>query len=650
MYSRFRHRLVLWFEQLVMRGPLAQLGIVAVLLIGIALLSGMLIRQLDPSFESNGEALWWAFEHVLVPEFIDGDDNFARRAVGTVLIIVSAMLFIGTVVAILVQWMNSVRERLELGLTPISEKGHFVMLGWTNRTSAIVRSIALSNRFARRPGGRRLRLAILADRASAALMQHLRALLGREWRNGQIILRTGSALNTNDMQRVDIAGASVVVLPAADAARSKTVDADTRTIKSLMSLDMSVAQLTPSAKPLVVAELQDLRHSKTLPSLYKGPMEIIAGDEIIAKFLVQSVRYPGLSHVYTQLLTDVDRNEHFTLQDPRFEGLSAGQLVNAFSEGIFLGVVKQRGDSFEALLNPPDDLKVGPGDRIAVLGVRHAGGAALDLSGDLRPPVDGGMTHVTQDVRRRILILGWNRRVPLLLREFSEVEREKYSIDIVSVVPAKSREEKISAAGVSIDRLQVSHSEFDYTVPGKLENLDLVGYDNVVLLASERIDTGADSDARSILGYVLLRQNMGDVEPLPSVLVELLDANNVTLFDHRRGEILVTPSIVSHLLSRVALHRELRTVFDELFGSTGSEIRFRPLSDYGLAGEYLFSALQEAAREANEIAIGIRQAGQIRTPTGGVELNPGRDKLIQLNSDDELIVVCKDDRRIGAAT
>jgi hypothetical protein len=47
-----------------MRGPLAQLGIVAVLLIGIALLSGMLIRQLDPSFESNGEALWWAFEHV----------------------------------------------------------------------------------------------------------------------------------------------------------------------------------------------------------------------------------------------------------------------------------------------------------------------------------------------------------------------------------------------------------------------------------------------------------------------------------------------------------------------------------------------------------------------------------------------------------
>jgi hypothetical protein len=349
-------------------------------------------------------------------------------------------------------------------------------------------------------------------------------------------------------------------------------------------------------------------------------------------------------------LTDVDRNEHFTLQDPRFEGLSAGQLVNAFSEGIFLGVVTQRGDSFEALLNPPDDLKVGPGDRIAVLGVRHAGGAALDLSGDLRPPVDGGMTHVTQDVRRRILILGWNRRVPLLLREFSEVEREKYSIDIVSVVPAKSREEKISAAGVSIDRLQVSHSEFDYTVPGKLENLDLVGYDNVVLLASERIDTGADSDARSILGYVLLRQNMGDVEPLPSVLVELLDANNVTLFDHRRGEILVTPSIVSHLLSRVALHRELRTVFDELFGSTGSEIRFRPLSDYGLAGEYLFSALQEAAREANEIAIGIRQAGQIRTPTGGVELNPGRDKLIQLNSDDELIVVCKDDRRIGAAT
>jgi len=174
----------------------------------------------------------------------------------------------------------------------------------------------------------------------------------------------------------------------------------------------------------------------------------------------------------------------------------------------------------------------------------------------------------------------------------------------------------------------------------------------VVLLSSERLKHGDESDARAILGYLLLRKLLSTGPQAPRVLVELTDADNISLFENRSGEIIVSPVIVSHMLTRVALRRELDSVFDELFSSGGSEIFFHPIAEYGLAetlaqipdhdpsGDgYTFGDLQRAAQTRGEIAIGIRRADQERTPSGGVELNPGRDQNLQLNTEDDLIVL-----------
>ncbi|NNJ97833.1 MAG: hypothetical protein HKP12_11815 [Gammaproteobacteria bacterium] len=44
-----------------------------------------------------------------------------------------------------------------------------------------------------------------------------------------------------------------------------------------------------------------------------------------------------------------------------------------FLKGVFLGVVCPQGDGFQALLNPPNDLRLEAGDRIAVLESSSAG-------------------------------------------------------------------------------------------------------------------------------------------------------------------------------------------------------------------------------------------------------------------------------------
>jgi len=512
MFSRIKNSLIFRLERLMMRGPVARFGFVLVLLLSLALVAGLLIRQLVPGFESMGDAVWWAFEHVVVPEYVDGDEGVVKRTLATALIVLGSILFAGAVIAILVQWLDETTARLELGLTPVSLDAHFVLLGWTSRTPTILEEIMASQgrveRFLRRRGARRLRVALLAERADATLMQQLRLQLGEHWNARQIILRSGSPLRLEDLERVDFAHAGAIVIPAADTTAASAMDADTRTVKTLMTLGAALDEQPPEEPPLVVAELQDPRHTGTLRALYGGPIEIITGDEIIARLMVQTVRHPGLSHVYAQFLTDVGGSQIYIREEPALTGVSVQQLTHAYPKAVLLGVVRPQGDGYRALLNPPNDLCLKEDDRIVVLASRYQDAAPPETVNDAVELRERPAPEYKPRAERRVLVLGWNHRVPLLLAEFAAYPKETFIIDIVSQVSAAKRQRRIAAEGPAPKQLQIRQLEFDYTVPAFLDDIDLASYDNVVLLASELLKSGAESDARTILGYLLLRELM----------------------------------------------------------------------------------------------------------------------------------------------
>ena len=647
MFSRFKNSLVFQLEQVMVRGPLWRFALMLVLVVLVALVAGLLVRAIAPGFESEEDAIWWAFLRLTDPGYLGDDEGMAKGTVSTVITILGSVLFTGALIAILVQWWDDTMGRLELGLTPAALDAHFVLAGWTSRTLTIIEELLVSQgrveRFLRQRGARRLRIALLAERVDASLRQEIKRQLGEHWNARQIILRSGSPLNLDDLERVDFAHAGAILIPAADTTVSSTLDADTNTVKTLMTMGAALEDMPPEELPLVVAEIQDTRYIGTLRALYPGPMEIVAGDEVISRLMVQNVRHPGLSHVFGEL-ADVSGSQIYVREESQLVGVPVQQLAYAFAEGVLLGIVRPQGDGFQALLNPPNDLRLETGDRIAVLAPSYKDAAPPEsLGAEVELPERPAPEHAVR-AQRRVLILGWNHRVPALLDEFASYPKEQFDIDIVSQVSASKREKRIAVEALSTDRLKVRQLEFDYTLPAYLESVDPASYDNVVLLASERLKSGAESDARTILGYLLLRELMAAGAAAPSVLVELTDPDNVPLFENRRGEVIVSPIIVSHMLARVALRRELRAVIDELFSSGGCEIFFRHIADYGLAqGEYSFADLQRAADTRGEIAIGIRWAGQDQTQGGGVQLNPRRDEHLKLNENDELIVLTTDE-------
>jgi Trk K+ transport system NAD-binding subunit len=647
MFSRFKNSLVFQLEQVIVRGPLWRFALMLVLVVLVALVAGLLVRAIAPGFDSGEDAVWWAFLRLTDPGYLGDDEGMAKGAVSTVLTILGAALFTGALIAILVQWLNNTIERLELGLTPVTLDAHFVLVGWNSRTLTIIEEFLVSQgrveRFLRQRGARRLRIALLAERVDASLRQEIKLQLGEHWNARQIILRSGSPLNLDDLERVDFAHAGAILIPAADTTVSSTLNADTHTVKTLMTMGAALEDMPPEELPLVVAEIQDTRYISTLRALYRGPMEIIAGDEVISRLMAHNVRHPGLSHVYGEL-SDVSGSQIYVREESQLVGVPVQQLAYAFAEGVLLGVVRPQGDGFQALLNPPNDMRLETGDRIAVLAPSYKNAAPPEsLGAEVELPERPAPEHAVR-AQRRVLILGWNHRVPALLDEFASYPKEQFDIDIVSQVSASKREKRIAVEALSTDRLTVRQLEFDYTLPAYLESVDPASYENVVLLASERLKSGAESDARTILGYLLLRELMAAGAAAPSVLVELTDPDNVPLFENRRGEVIVSPIIVSHMLARVALRRELRAVIDELFSSGGCEIFFRHIADYGLAqGEYSFADLQRTADTRGEVAIGIRWAGQDQTQGGGVQLNPRRDEHLKLNENDELIVLATDE-------
>jgi hypothetical protein len=167
---------------------------------------------------------------------------------------------------------------------------------------------------------------------------------------------------------------------------------------------------------------------------------------------------------------------------------------------------------------------------------------------------------------------------------------------------------------------------------------DVSKYDAVILVGSDRLESGAESGARTIVGYEVLRACMG-AGPRPRVVVELMDPENASLFDPNEVEVLVSPQLLGRVLAQVALMPELCAVYDELFGVGGAELSIHRASEYGLggAGPIAFAALREAVTRSGHVLLGAQ------TEDGrAVSMNPPADTSFSPASSVRVVVAVRD--------
>ncbi|MFH1497246.1 MAG: hypothetical protein ABII82_05400, partial [Verrucomicrobiota bacterium] len=416
---------------------------------------------------------------------------------------------------------------------------------------------------------------------------------------------------------------------------------DNSALKTILSIANSLKLAgAAGSPPLLVAELFDARKIPIALHSYQGPIEVVAGDEVVSRMLAQMVRHPRIGDVYRELLTHGLGNEIFVRGcEPEMAGRAFWHLAGALPDALLVGVTRVEGGLVKPILNPPADLRLAAGDKLIYLATRWEAGAPPDVPPEPvweRPAVR--LDPLARD-DVRILVLGWSRRLPAFLQELDSYANQRFEVTMASRCATSERERQLGGYGARLDRVRVRHVETDCTVPDQLAALEPASHDVVLCLASDLAETDEEADARTLVEHAILQELWAALpaEERPRLVIELLDELNVALIDPERCEYLLSPQVLSHMLGQVALRRELNSVFEQLFNSGATEITFRDVLRYGLeAGARVgFARLQSLARRHHEIALGYLPGGG----DGGVVLNPGPDAEWTLAKGDRLVVL-----------
>jgi hypothetical protein len=630
-----RDRLRFGLERLVLRGLRYRLLLAAAIVLAVALVTGALVAALDTGFSDLGEAVWWSFLRLTDPGYLGDDEGLARRAISTVVTVLGYVLFLGLLIAILTQWLNETIGELESGVTPVAASDHIVVLGWTHRTPTIVaellRTRARVRRFLERRGARDLRIVILSERVDQTRIHELRERLGSLWNDRQVLLRAGTPLRIDHLERVAFREAAVLILPGADFAERNPEAVDAEAVKTLLSVSRHAAGSVP---PLAVAELYDGRRAAAARRAYAGETELLPADDIISRIIVQSVRQKGLFGVFAELLTLDEGNALYVRKIDGQAGARFGDLRGSFPKAIPIGSVRP-GDR-QPRLNPDPGTMLQAED-LLVFVARSFEDCALREKRPENPPAATASRHPDAHETRRVLILGWSRKVPALLHEFAGYGRDAFEVDIVSLTPVEQRERALARHGCAPSSDRVRQIEAGFTDPDVLESLEPERYDNIVLLASEWQSEAKQADAITVFTHLMLRGLLPEQGQRPEILVELMDEENQFLFQGDPEGVIVSPLWVSYLLSQVALRRELAAVFEELSRPWGAQIVFRPAHEYLAAeGPVCFEELEQVAASHGEIALGLRCS---RGPDPNLALNPDREVQWTLADGDEVVVL-----------
>ncbi|MDX1634928.1 MAG: ion channel DMI1 [Marinobacter sp.] len=642
---RFIDRVKFVVERQLVKGAGFQLLVVAVFIALISITGGLLVLPL-PESENLGSAVWWAFLRLTDPGYLGDDVGNWRRFVSTLLTVSGYVVFMGTLVAILTRWLIAKMTDLERGLTPVTLKNHIVVLGWTSQTLPLLGELLGASgrvrRFLEKHDASRLRLVVLSESASASQVHELRSEPGIGRKARQIILRAGTAIQPDALQRVACLQAAAVIVPSATHEAGSLVTSDVETVKALLSIAAQARQMG-SPLPFVVAEVQDVRKLPVIERAYPGAVEVVAGDATISRLMVQNILHPGLSEVFNELLTAGEGNEIYIRGGESVAGMTLGELASLRPQAIVLGLLVRRPDgrNWQVQLPAPSDAVIGADDRVVLMARDYVETDAAARTEPLAPirriePAVRALPELTRP--HRVLVLGWNRRVPSLMAECISYTVRRFDVDVMSVVQADERQREIDRYLGDQPTLSCRHLEADYMSEGALRRASPADYDSIMLLSSDRLASGEEADARAMVGYLQLEDILSEADRRPQVIMELSDPDNRGLLTGHQAEMMISPMIISHVLAQVALRPELRCVLDELFTVGGPEIQFRAIEDYPLPASADFQVLEKILAAEGEVALGVYR----QRPDGNgrrLQLNPPRRNYLDLQAGDRLVVL-----------
>ncbi|MET8978026.1 NAD-binding lipoprotein [Streptomyces sp. NPDC004539] len=536
------------------------------------------------------------------------------RMLLSVLLGLIALLCVSTVIGVVTTGLGDRLTELRRGRSRVLEQGHTVVLGWSDQIFPLVTEL-----IAARPGGVRQVITVLADRDPALMERALVNAVG-PMAGVRLECRSGEPTDPDALALVAPGRArTVTVLPAEDA------DGDLTVVRTLLALR---TLLPAEGGPRVVAAVHDGRH---LPAarLAAGPCgTVLETDRTTARLLVQCAGHPGMSSVLRDLL-DFAGAEFHVSDVPEAAGLPFEEVALRLEASCAVGLLRADGG---LVLTPAAGTVLGEGDRLVT--VAHDD-SPVPL-GDHPAEVDAGAVVPPRPWTEppvRLLLLGWNRRAPLLLDLLRRTARPGTVLDVVTDSPPGHGDTA---------PLSVVHRTADPAAPETLDGLDLGGYDSVIALGADRGTGPERADDRTLSSMLVLRAWEERNRQVLPVVAELRDHHSRRIAPlGPASDVVLRGELTALLMAQIVDNPELAAVFEEIFAVRGGALALRPADQYVRAGrEAAFATVVAAALRRGECAIGYRAHDpHALRPYESVRLCPGKSERRVWSGQDEVLVL-----------
>ena len=617
-----------WFDSTLARGASVLVGWMALLCLAVVVPASALVVWTDPHApESLPDRLAQVWRLTGETLRLGGATGTPLRVTTSVLLALVALLYVSTLVGLITTALTERLTALRRGRSTVLEQGHVVVLGWSEQVFTVVSELVAAN-----ANQRRAAVAVLADRDKTAMEEALSAKVGPMGRT-RLICRSGPTTDPAVLTLTSPATAGVVLVLPRD-----EPDADAEVVKTLLALR---AALPGQGRPPVVAAVRDDRY-RLAASLAAGPGGIVLeSDTVTARLIVQAARRPGLSLVHQELL-DFAGDEFYLVAEPALAGRPFGDALLSYPTSSVVGIV--RGGT--PVLNPPPHTPLVEDDLLVVISRDDDTIWQADCADSVEKAAMA--TGLATPARpERVLLLGWNRRAPLMVDQLRRRARPGSAVDVVADAGEATVRQVGEADAHHGTDLPLTLHPGDVTRPETLQGLDVHSYDSVIVLGQDPApgQPPDEPDNRTLVTLLLLRRlEEASGRELP-VVTELVDDRNRALAPLGPGaDVIISGKLIGLLMAQISQNRHLAAVFEELFSADGTGIRLRPAGDYVLPGcETTFATVVAAARQRGECAIGYRSHDDASTSPGyGVRINPPKAGRRRWTAADEVIVVGED--------
>lgn len=623
--DRFRY----FFDNTMSRGPVAMIAWLALVSLCMVLLAALVIALFGIAQEGGEpwsflETFWQGTMHAIDAGTLAGDAGWPMRVVMAG-VTIGGIFIVSTLIGILSSGLESKLDELRKGRSFVIEEGHTLILGWSPKIFTIVSELAIAQESETRPS-----IVILAHKDKVEMEDEIRAEV-EDLRKTRVICRSGNPSNLVDLDIVNPYRCKSVIILAPEEG-----NADSQTLKTILALTNSPGRRKDPYH--IVAEVKDERNLDVMRMVGRDEVELLLADDLIARVMVQTCRQSGLSVVYTELM-DFQGAEIYLTREPALVGKTFGDALLAYPECSVLGMQFADG---RVKVNPPMDTPIGAEDRVIAIAEDDS---TLKVGSGV-PQFERGATVAGEAAGprpERTLLLGWNDRARILLRELDKYVQPGSYLKVVSTYDVG---EVVGELAGRMTHTKLEFQKADTTDRSVLDALEVTTYDHILLLCYKDDLPLHEADAETLIALLHLRNISELTNTDLSIVSEMLDARDRELAEVTKADdFIVSDRMISLLMSQVSENKHLMRVFEDLFSAEGSEIYLKPAADYVKPGQPTsFYAIVEAARARGQVAIGYRVLrDQFNAKKAyGVTVNPPKGTMVTLAEEDRIVVIAED--------